>query len=516
MKINIFLWICCVLIQTNGITQEINPDSELFTQEEIAWIKKHPVIEFGYDTESPPYEFFENGNYSGIAADYIRMIEIHTDIDMVPIPNITWQKTIKGLQSGEIKVAAIAGITEERKKYLDFSSPYISDPLIIVTRNNHKFISGIDDLGGEKIILPKGFSTTDLIRKDFPNYTINTTKTIKDCLYQVSTGQADVFVGSLAVVSYHVNAYGFSNLKIAAPTRYEYIDLGFAVTKDWTIFKDIAQKVLDHLSKEEHLEIRNKWVSIKVEQGVSHETIREYTLYALGVLVFIVSLFLLWNKTLRNEINTRKRIELDLKKENQEKELLLKEVHHRVKNNLQIVHSMLNMQARKVDNDLTQKVLSESKSRVMAMAIVHKILYESEDLSTINIEEYTNSLADNIKRIYTSIDKDVTVAIAVKEIYLDIEKAIPVGLILNELLSNSYKHAFKKSNKGKILIEINKKDSRYHFCYSDDGEGITNYDMKAYKTLGMNLIYRLSNQLQTAAKIHITNTGFKISFSFIK
>jgi two-component sensor histidine kinase len=221
----------------------------------------------------------------------------------------------------------------------------------------------------------------------------------------------------------------------------------------------------------------------------------------------------LWNKTLRNEIKTRKKIELDLKRKNEEKELLLKEVHHRVKNNLQIVHSMLNMQSRNIDNEIALKVIAESKSRVMAMAIIHKILYESEDLSTIDVKKYVNSLSDNIKRIYKSDQTEVVLEIDIQDVFLDIDKAIPVGLILNELLSNTYKHAFVNMKTGYIKIKITQLGNISQFNYSDDGIGVTNYNMKSYKTLGMHLVHRLANQLQTEAKIEKT-IGFNLSFGF--
>ena len=398
-------------------TQELNPDPELFTEVEIEWIKKHPVINFGYEPNWAPYEIYENGIYTGISGDYIKMIEFHTHIDMVPIPNITWQETIRGLQHGEIKVAALAGITQERKKYLHFTEPHITDPIVIVTQSDYKFISGISDLEGKKITLPEDYYAIELIKGDFPELDIKTTKSIKDCLYQVSTGQADAYIGSLSVISYYINNNGFSNLKIAAPTHYGYTEMGLAVTKDWSVFRDIVQKVFNHLSKKEHLEIRNKWITLALENGVSRSTIKKYTLYALSGLAIIIFLFLLWNTTLRNEIKARKKIELDLKKENQQKELLLKEVHHRVKNNLQMVHSILNMQARKVDNEIALKVIAEGKSRVMALAIVHKILYESEDLSTIDIKKCVNELSDSIKRIYKSDEIEVALNINIQDVF---------------------------------------------------------------------------------------------------
>lgn len=514
MKLCFLLFVCFLLNPRIGFTQEPNPDPELFTEEEIEWIKKHPIINFGYEPNWPPYEIYENDIYTGISGDYIKMIEIHTDIDMVPIPDITWQKTIDGLQNGKIKVAALVGITQEREKYLHFTKPHITDPIVIVTKSDCDFISGVADLVGKTLILPEGYYAIDLIKSDFPEFNIKTTNNVKDCLYQLSTGQADAFIGSLSVTSYYINNNGYSNLKIAAPTHYGYTELGLAVTKDWSAFRDIVQKVFNHLSVEEHIEIKNKWVKEPVEKGVSYDTIKKYVVYVLGVLILIIIIPLLRNRILRNEIKARKKIELDLKKENLQKELLLKEVHHRVKNNLQIVHSMLNMQSRKVDNEIALKVIAEGKSRVMAMAIIHKILYESNDLSTIDVKKYVYSLSDNIKKIYKSDYTEILLNINIQEIYLNIDKAIPIGLILNELLSNTYKHAFVNNKSGNIYISIEKVGEKCQFNYADDGIGVTRYNIESYETLGMSLVFRLANQLQTEAEINKKSTGFSISFVF--
>jgi len=510
MKVNIFLLVIFLVNQYFGFTQELNPDPELFTKEEIEWIKKHPVINFGYEPNWPPYEIYDNGEYTGISGDYIKMIEIHTDIDMVPIPNITWQETISGLKSGVIKVGAIAGISEDRKKYLDFTAPHVTDPLVIVTQSSYNFISGVNDLDGKKIVLPEGYYTVNLIKNDFPGINIKTTKSVKDCLYEVSTGQADAFIGSLGVASYYINNYGFSNLKIA-PTHYKYTELGLAVTKDWSIFRNIVQKVFNHLSKEEHLEIRNKWLSVSNDHKINE--IKRKIIYIVIITGVIILLFFFWNKTLRNEIRTRKKIEKDLKRKNEETEILLKEVHHRVKNNLQMVHSMLNMQSRKVNNEVALKVIAEGKSRVMAMALIHKILYESNDLNMIALEEYILLLSDNIKRIFKSDSKNIKLDIYVENVYLNIEKAIPIGLILNELLSNSYKHAFVEKEEGVIGVLITQVDGVCFFEYTDNGRGLSDYNVESYITLGMRLIHRLVNQLQTNAIVK-KGVGFNLSFSF--
>ena len=491
-----------------------------FSEKEQTWLNEHPVINFGYEADWPPYEIYTNGEYTGIVGDYVKLIEEYTGVDMNPIPGITWGETVSKLKSGEIHVVPIAGITEDRKEYLNFTKPYVSDPLVIVTRNNFQFISGLADLEGKKVCLPKGYYTIDIIKKDFPKIEIATSNSVKNCLLNVSTSRADAFVGSLSVVSYYINTIGFANLKIASPTHYEYTQMGFAVTKDWEVFRDIVQKIFDNIPKEKHNEIKNKWISVRYDHGVDKEKAEEYLIYGGIGLVIILLSFYIWNKTLRKQIKNRKKAESELNKslelirqKNSEKEVLLKEIHHRVKNNLQIVHSLLNMQTREVINKDALIILEEGKARIKAMALVHQVLYQSDDLSKVDINSYVESLMKSIINVNQNSTKDIKVFTDASDISLDLDKVIPLGLMLNELLTNSYKHAFKGRDSGMIHLFIKKENNIYFFEYKDNGIGMDNLNILDYKSLGMRLISRLSNQLNTQAVLKNDN-GFTVSFSF--
>jgi len=491
-----------------------------FSEKEKAWLNEHPIINFGYEANWPPYEIYKDGEYTGIIGDYVKFIEEYTGVDMQPIPDITWNKTISQLKSGEIHVVPIAGITDDRKEYLNFTKPYVSDPLVIVTRNNFQFVSGLADLEGKKLCLPKGYYTIEMVEHDFPKIEITTSNSVKNCLLEVSTSRADAFVGSLSVVSYYINTIGFANLKIASPTHYGYTQMGFAVTKDWVVFRDIVQKVFDNIPKEKHNEIKNKWISVRYDHGVDKEKVKIYLVYAgVGFIVMLLG-FYIWNKTLRKQIRIRNKVERELSKslklinqKNSEKEILLKEIHHRVKNNLQIVYSLLNMQSREIINEDTLMILTEGKARVKAMALVHQVLYQSDDLSGVDITVYIESLIENIRTLNHDEQKEIKVSVQTNEVTLELEKAIPLGLILNELLTNSYKHAFVGRTSGEINIALVKEKNMHCFEYKDNGVGVKNLDILTHKTLGMRLISRLSNQLNTQAILK-SEEGISVRFNF--
>ena len=185
---------------------------------------------------------YKGDEYSGIIGDYLEIVSQETGIEFKPIPNITWEESLNKLKTGEIKFVPSCAITEQREKFLVFTDNIVSDPLVIATRKDAGFISSLEYLEGQTIALPKNYYTLEMIRKDFPKINIIEKSSIQECLKSVSTGEAEAFFGSLGVISYYINSKGFTNLKIASPTRYDDVQISMACTKDWVEFRDIINK----------------------------------------------------------------------------------------------------------------------------------------------------------------------------------------------------------------------------------------------------------------------------------
>jgi PAS domain S-box-containing protein len=215
-------------------------------------------------------------------------------------------------------------------------------------------------------------------------------------------------------------------------------------------------------------------------------------------------------------ITERKRAEDRIKAALKEKEVMLREIHHRVKNNLQVVSSLLNMQARNATDEGTKGILSESRDRVMAMSLIHSQLYEGSDLAEINMKEFVNRLIRHIQSYQVGGDMRLTRVIRVDDYPLPISVAVPVGLIINELLSNALKYAFEGRGEGKIEVSLTaSEDGRINLTVSDDGVGLpTGFDIDESKTLGLRLVKILTeDQLQGTLKV--TSDGgatFKMEF----
>jgi two-component sensor histidine kinase len=207
-------------------------------------------------------------------------------------------------------------------------------------------------------------------------------------------------------------------------------------------------------------------------------------------------------RTVRMEIATditeRKQAEEQIRNSLKEKELLLQEVHHRVKNNMTVVHSLLELQSKHIHDERDGEMFRESMNRIKSMAMIHEKLYQAKDLANIDFSAYLKHMINNIFMSYGLTYDQVMLKVDVKDVTLGIDAAIPCGLIINELVSNSLKHAFPENMKGEVIVALIENDKNaFELTVRDNGIGIPDsIDVRAADTLGINLVTALVNQLQ--------------------
>jgi two-component sensor histidine kinase/sensor domain CHASE-containing protein len=207
--------------------------------------------------------------------------------------------------------------------------------------------------------------------------------------------------------------------------------------------------------------------------------------------------------------------ELEKAEEAKTKQLLLKEIYHRVKNNLQIVISLLNLQSQKTKDKNVIEIFKDSQNRIRSMALIHERLYKSKNLGGINLKEYIQDLSSNLLRSYGVNLGSVNLKLDIDDIILNLDTATPCGLIVTELVSNSLKHAFPKGQKGELLIRfISDNNDTFILIVRDNGIGFPeNIDFRKTNTLGMQLVTSLVNQLKGTIELDRSNgTEFKITF----
>lgn len=214
------------------------------------------------------------------------------------------------------------------------------------------------------------------------------------------------------------------------------------------------------------------------------------------------------------DITEIKRINEELIKSLNEKELILKEIHHRVKNNLQVVSSLLRLQSESIKDESAIGYLKMSEQRVKSMALIHQQLYRTKDLSRIDFREYLEDLCNYLFFAYDISFSRIELKIEVDNIYFGIDTALPCGLIVNELVTNSIKHAFPDYSVGTLMLSLKKEISgRYILRIKDDGKGGEKIDFEKANTLGMELVKTLTEQLEGEIKVNC-DKGTEIIISF--
>jgi two-component sensor histidine kinase len=217
------------------------------------------------------------------------------------------------------------------------------------------------------------------------------------------------------------------------------------------------------------------------------------------------------------DVTQRKRTEAQIRASLGEKELFLKEIHHRVRNNLQVISSLLDMQAAQIEEPQARQALIDSHNRIRAIALIHDHLDQPRNLASVDLDSYIHSLSSHLYRVYASPGQDVALHRRVEPIWLDSDIAIPCGLIINELISNAMQHAFPPgSGGGEIWVELDTRaDGQIVLTVRDNGSGLSpDIDPARSPSLGLQLVYMLTQQIQ--GTIHLERTGgttFQVVFS---
>lgn len=296
--------------------------------------------------------------------------------------------------------------------------------------------------------------------------------------------------------------------------------------KEKNVFSNNLQKLnqlqIDFEIAEKNAKISNFEVS-QLKKKIEIKQKNNFLLFVFSLLIFLIMtiiFFLHKNSTiiLKNKIISRanKKLELEKNKTQKsliEKETLLKEVHHRVKNNLQLVMSLLYVQSKQKNKGIAE-FLEISQSRILSMAYIHENLYQSEDLNKVDFNEYTKNLTQSILNSFNNSRQNIELKLDLLNIYLDIQIAIPLGLIINELVMNALKHAFVKDQIGFISIKMTQKNNVFELIISDNGTGIIESNENNKNSIGLELVNQLVGQIEGAMDIqNISGMTYKILFT---
>lgn len=401
------------------------------TDEEKQWLSEHPVITISGDPDWAPFEYYENNEYKGLTSDYVRFVERKLNIKFKIKRFDTWDEVYKNAVTNEVDV--ISGIvpTPERRKYFNFTAPYLSNAISIFAHEDFHYVQDLSELKGKKVGVVQGYFTEEFIREKYPEVILVPVKSVTQGLKSLNKGKLTAFVESMPVGSYYIYKEGFNSIRVIGETPYNY-DVCMAVRKDWPMLQQILQKTLNSMTKTESNNIYNNWITIKSKEF-------DYSLLLKIISPILVILFIVvyWNRKLNKEVKERKKAQEEL-----------------------------NEAFKKIKDTQTHLVQSEKMASVgiLTAGIAHEI---KNPLSFVmlGIESIRNALKSLIKTVekyeeYTSTDNN---EIDIQEVYhakedLRYEYYAKEGLKLADAL---------ESNAQKI-VEIT--DSLNTFSYDSDQE----------------------------------------------
>ena len=275
------------------------------SETEQQWLQAHPSIRLAVDIDWSPFEYVDDdSNYVGMAAEYISLVGQRLGIRFDVEKEMPWSEVVDAVKNRELDMFSCVVATTQRREYADFTRPYLSFPMVIVTSDQVAYVNGIRDLKSETVAVVRGYATQDLLEKDHPELDLYLADNVADALEKLSHGKVYAYIGNIATVSDVIRREGLTNIKISGETPYSY-ELSMAVRNDWPEFTPILQKALDSITEQERDQIYRKWIKLRYEHGFDYQLLWEI----LALVSLVIAVILFWNRRLVKEIARRKEAE---------------------------------------------------------------------------------------------------------------------------------------------------------------------------------------------------------------
>jgi signal transduction histidine kinase/CheY-like chemotaxis protein/HPt (histidine-containing phosphotransfer) domain-containing protein len=441
-----------------GYAQTEHPE---FTAEEEQFIKDHPVISLCVDPEFVPYEFVDtDGQYKGIAADYIKLLSEKTGIEMIPVKGISWAKAYEMAVEKKLDVLPCIAKTQQREQYFLFTQPYIDFQRVIVVQNTNNSIRNLSDLRNKTAAVQKNSSHHSYLAEEHPEIALNLYSTAEEALTMVSVGEEEAFIGNLATTSYMIKQHGFTNLKFIIINNQASQSLYFGVRNDWPELVGIMNKGLDSITEEEKMEINNKWI------GVENEIDYGPVFKVIAVILLFLAISVFWTIRLRKEVRKRILIEEELRKAKQEAEIanqikssFLARMSHEIRTPLNAITGMSYLM-KKTGINVTQKIYLDkiNQAAYTMLGIINDIL----DFSKIESGKVELEIVPfNLDKVIQEVINIISFKIEEQAIRFRMSKdpEIPVNFFgdpkrIEQILINLISNAAKFTDRGEVSLEV--------------------------------------------------------------
>ncbi len=459
-----------------------------FTQAEKEFIQQHPFIQLGVDPQFIPYEFFDSdGQYKGIAADYIKLINERTGLNIEVKQDITWTEAYEKAVEKKLDGLTCVTKTKEREQYFLYSEPYYSFQRVIIVKDSNNSVAKLEDLFNKRVAVKKDGSHNSYL-KTFGSIELSLYLTEEAAIEAVALGKESYYVGNLATSSYFIKTNGITNLKYIPINSEDKQYLHFAVRNDWPELVTIINKGLASITEEEKIAINNKWIGIenKVDYGAIIKIIASVSVII--VAIFLISLF--WIIKLKQEVSEKIKAQEELKVAKEEAEVanrvkstFLARMSHEIRTPLNAITGMAYL-IKKTKITATQKIYLDKitySSRNM-LGIINDILdFSKIEAGKIEIEK----ISFNFDKVLQQVINIVSFRIEEQGIDFVVNKDpnLPVNFIgdpmrLEQILINIINNAIKFTTVGEVSVGVRlvarEKDTYLiEFSVKDTGLGMS-------------------------------------------
>ena len=290
----------CISLMFTGLTSTLADVHLTLTTKEQQWLKDHPSVSFTGDPNWLPYEAFDkNDNYIGIVAEHLKIISELTGLQFEMSPSKTWTESTEKAKLGSVDILSETD-DSDLKSHLNFTTPYVSNPIVIAMEHNENYVEKITDIKNKKIALIKDYGYASKIRRKYSDISFVTVDNIQDGLLSVSTGKVDALLCTLALCSYTISELGLNNVKITGKTEFD-TKLALGVQKNLPELLSILNKAITNISREKQQAILDGWIKEKFSERVDYTLVYQIALAAL----ILLSLFGYWIHRLSREIKLR-------------------------------------------------------------------------------------------------------------------------------------------------------------------------------------------------------------------
>ena len=443
-------------------------------EKEREYLRDKKVITACIDPNWMPFEGFKDKKHIGLTADYFKIFQKNISTPIKIVKTDSWLQSIEYAKERKCDILSFVMQTDERRKYLNFTSPYFSTHLVIATRPDVPFIADLNTLKGKKIGIPTGYASKDILTKRYPFLNIVDVTDIKDGLQKVCDGKLFGFIGTLATVGYMFQTEFTGELKIAGKFD-ETWDQGIGVRSDDLQLLEILEKAVLSVSDDEKQNILNKWIAINYENGTNYTLVSQ--ILFISIVIILAALY--WSTKLSLLNKELKEARLKAEEATQIKSNFLANMSHEIRTPLNSIVSMAYLLKKKVTTPLELnyiKVIESASSNLLIL------LNDILDLSKIEAKRLKINRADfNLVEILDNINNLIKIKADEKGLLFEIvyEKDDSINLYgdslrLSQILMNLISNAVKFTNSGYIKVIIEKKENNiFRFSVIDTGIGLS-------------------------------------------